>query len=222
MPWPMPCGYPAPACAKASKPVAAFLFLGPTGVGRPSSAKALAESIFYDEHALLRIVSEYGEHTLRGTAGGSASGRMSVTTKAVSSPEGAAQTPACCCSTDRGTPLTSMTSCCKCLTTVASPTARGRWWISCQHHHHRHVQHGFGHHPATAEGAVRRLARATKDQGRVMDVLRGHFRPSSSTASTDHRLPCALGKESATSSACARSRGAQRRQPERDARPIRR
>ena len=47
---------------EGSKPVATFLFLGSTGVGKTELAKALAESIYGDEGALLRIdMSEYGE-----------------------------------------------------------------------------------------------------------------------------------------------------------------
>ena len=47
---------------EGDKPVATFLFLGPTGVGKTELAKALAESIYGDEGALLRIdMSEYGE-----------------------------------------------------------------------------------------------------------------------------------------------------------------
>lgn len=45
-----------------NKPVATFLFLGPTGVGKTELAKALSEVIYGDENALLRIdMSEYGE-----------------------------------------------------------------------------------------------------------------------------------------------------------------
>ncbi len=46
----------------ASRPIGSFLFLGPTGVGKTELTKALAEFLFDDEHALLRIdMSEYME-----------------------------------------------------------------------------------------------------------------------------------------------------------------
>ena len=45
------------------RPIGSFLFLGPTGVGKTELAKALAEFMFDDEDALLRIdMSEYREH----------------------------------------------------------------------------------------------------------------------------------------------------------------
>ncbi len=44
------------------RPVGSFMFLGPTGVGKTELAKALAEFLFDDEHAMVRIdMSEYGE-----------------------------------------------------------------------------------------------------------------------------------------------------------------
>ena len=44
------------------KPIGSFLFLGPTGVGKTELAKALAEVLFDDEHAITRIdMSEYQE-----------------------------------------------------------------------------------------------------------------------------------------------------------------
>ena len=44
------------------KPIGSFLFLGPTGVGKTELAKALAESLFDDEHNIVRIdMTEYME-----------------------------------------------------------------------------------------------------------------------------------------------------------------
>lgn len=46
----------------ANQPIGSFLFLGPTGVGKTELAKALAESLFDDEHNIVRIdMSEYME-----------------------------------------------------------------------------------------------------------------------------------------------------------------
>lgn len=48
--------------ADPDKPTGSFLFLGPTGVGKTELAKALAEFLFDDERAMVRIdMSEYGE-----------------------------------------------------------------------------------------------------------------------------------------------------------------
>ena len=44
------------------RPIASFIFLGPTGVGKTELAKALAEDLFDDERAMIRIdMSEYME-----------------------------------------------------------------------------------------------------------------------------------------------------------------
>ncbi|MCO4852274.1 ATP-dependent protease ATP-binding subunit ClpC [Bacillus vallismortis] len=44
------------------RPIGSFIFLGPTGVGKTELARALAESIFGDEEAMIRIdMSEYME-----------------------------------------------------------------------------------------------------------------------------------------------------------------
>ena len=54
-----------------NRPTGSFLFLGPTGVGKTELAKALAEFLFDDEKAMIRIdMSEYGEkHTVSRLVG---------------------------------------------------------------------------------------------------------------------------------------------------------
>ena len=44
------------------RPIGCFIFLGPTGVGKTETARALAEFLFDDENAMVRIdMSEYME-----------------------------------------------------------------------------------------------------------------------------------------------------------------
>ncbi|HYE32021.1 MAG TPA: ATP-dependent chaperone ClpB [Methylomirabilota bacterium] len=54
-----------------NRPVGSFIFLGPTGVGKTELARALAEFLFDDEHAMIRIdMSEYMEkHTVARLVG---------------------------------------------------------------------------------------------------------------------------------------------------------
>jgi len=54
-----------------NRPVGSFIFLGPTGVGKTELARALAEFLFNDERALIRIdMSEYQEkHTVARLVG---------------------------------------------------------------------------------------------------------------------------------------------------------
>ncbi|MDH5717545.1 MAG: AAA family ATPase [Spirochaetia bacterium] len=48
--------------SEENKPIGSFLFLGPTGVGKTETAKALAEILFNDEKAMVRIdMTEYME-----------------------------------------------------------------------------------------------------------------------------------------------------------------
>ena len=53
------------------RPIGSFIFLGPTGVGKSLLAKALAEALFGDEDAMIRIdMSEYMErHTVSRLVG---------------------------------------------------------------------------------------------------------------------------------------------------------
>jgi ATP-dependent Clp protease ATP-binding subunit ClpB len=54
-----------------NRPIGSFIFLGPTGVGKTELARALAEFMFDDEHALVRLdMSEYQErHTVARLVG---------------------------------------------------------------------------------------------------------------------------------------------------------
>jgi ATP-dependent Clp protease ATP-binding subunit ClpB len=54
-----------------NRPIGSFIFLGPTGVGKTELARALAEFLFDDEHAMIRIdMSEYQEkHTVARLVG---------------------------------------------------------------------------------------------------------------------------------------------------------
>ena len=117
---------------EGGKPVATFLFLGPTGVGKTELAKALAESIYGDEGALLRIdMSEYGERHTVARLVGAPPGYVGYDEGGSSPRKCGANPTACCCSmrSKKRTP-TSTTSCCRYSTTGGSPTARAGWWIS--------------------------------------------------------------------------------------------
>ena len=54
-----------------NRPIGSFIFLGPTGVGKTELARALAEFLFDDERAMIRIdMSEYQEkHTVARLVG---------------------------------------------------------------------------------------------------------------------------------------------------------
>ena len=78
-----------------NRPIASFLFLGPTGVGKTELSKALANRLFDSDDAMVRIdMSEYMEkHTVSRLIG--APPVMSATKRVGSSPRqsGAARTP---------------------------------------------------------------------------------------------------------------------------------
>ena len=62
----MPCAASRSGLQDPNRPIGSFIFLGPTGVGKTETARALAEFLFDDENAMVRIdMSEYMEkHTV--------------------------------------------------------------------------------------------------------------------------------------------------------------
>ncbi len=103
------------------RPIGTFLFLGPTGVGKTELARALAEFMFDDEQAMVRIdMSEYMEkHAVSRLVG--APPATSATTRAGSSPRrsAAGPTPSSCSTRSRRRTATSSTSCSRSWTTGA-------------------------------------------------------------------------------------------------------
>lgn len=69
------------------RPVGSFLFLGPTGVGKTQTAKAIAEVFFGDSEALSRLdMSEYsGSRALEQLTGSFDSGQVGILTKLIKS-----------------------------------------------------------------------------------------------------------------------------------------
>ena len=65
-PSPTPCAASRAGLQDPNRPIGSFIFLGPTGVGKTELARALAEFLFDDERAMVRIdMSEYQEkHTV--------------------------------------------------------------------------------------------------------------------------------------------------------------
>ncbi len=64
-----PCAARAPGLQDPNRPIGSFIFLGPTGVGKTELARALAEFLFDDENAMVRIDMSrvHGEaHAWRG------------------------------------------------------------------------------------------------------------------------------------------------------------
>ncbi len=103
-----------------NRPIGSFIFLGPTGVGKTELARALAEFLFDDEQAMVRIdMSEYQErHTVARLIG--APPGMWATTKAGSSPRPCAGAPTAWCSSTRSKrPMPRSSTCCfRCWTTA--------------------------------------------------------------------------------------------------------
>ena len=104
-----------------NRPIGSFIFLGPTGVGKTELARALAEFLFDDEHAMIRIdMSEYLEkHTVARLIGAPPGLRRLRGGRAAHRGRAAPAVLAWSCSTRsrRRTPTCS-TCCCRCSTTA--------------------------------------------------------------------------------------------------------
>ena len=109
-----------------NRPIGSFLFLGPTGVGKTELARALADFLFDDARAMVRIdMSEYMERH-RVPPGRARRPGTSATRRAASSPRRSAAGPtrwSCSTRSRRPTPTCS-TSSSRCSRTAGSPTAR--------------------------------------------------------------------------------------------------
>jgi energy-coupling factor transporter ATP-binding protein EcfA2 len=123
-PSPTPCAL-ARRDQRPGRPTGSFLFLGPTGVGKTELAKALAEFLFDDEHAMVRIdMSEYGEKHSVSRLVGAPPGYVGYEQGGQLTEAVRRRPTASCCSTRsrRRTPRCS--TCLQVSTTAASPTAR--------------------------------------------------------------------------------------------------
>jgi ATP-dependent Clp protease ATP-binding subunit ClpB len=79
------------------RPIGSFIFLGPTGVGKTELARALAEFLFDDENAMVRIdMSEYMEKHSVARLIGAPPGYVGIRGRAASSPRRSAAGPTPC------------------------------------------------------------------------------------------------------------------------------
>ena len=103
-----------------NRPIGSFVFLGPTGVGKTELARALAEFMFDDERAMVRLdMSEYQErHTVARLSARRPA--TSATRRAASSPRrcGAGPTRSSCSTRSRRRTPRSSTCCCRSSTTA--------------------------------------------------------------------------------------------------------
>jgi ATP-dependent Clp protease ATP-binding subunit ClpB len=104
-----------------NRPIGSFLFLGPTGVGKTELTKALAEFLFDDEHAMVRIdMSEYMEKHSVARLIGAPPGYVGYDEGGAADRSGAAQALLrwCCSTRSRRRIRTCSTCCCRCSTTA--------------------------------------------------------------------------------------------------------
>jgi ATP-dependent Clp protease ATP-binding subunit ClpB len=130
-----------------NRPIGSFIFLGPTGVGKTELSRALAEFLFDDENAMIRIdMSEYMEkHTVArligappGYVGYDEGGQLSEAVRrkpysVILFDEIEKAHPTC------------STSCCRCSTMAASRRAGSHGRLQ-EHRHHHDVEHRLAVH----------------------------------------------------------------------------
>jgi ATP-dependent Clp protease ATP-binding subunit ClpB len=116
-----------------NRPIGSFIFLGPTGVGKTELARALAEFLFDDEKAMIRIdMSEYQEKHTVARLIGAPPGYVGYEEGGVRpTPHHLGQLPALFIAhvSGRRTMMCS-TSCCRCWMTDGLPTGKAAPWIS--------------------------------------------------------------------------------------------
>ena len=116
-----------------NRPIGSFIFLGPTGVGKTETARALAEFLFDDEHAMVRIdMSEYMEKHTVARLIGAPPGYVGYEEggPALARPSAANPIPSSCSMRLRRPTPTSSTSFSRSSMTAASRTGRGERWTS--------------------------------------------------------------------------------------------
>ena len=104
-----------------NRPIGSFMFLGPTGVGKTELAKALAEFLFDDEHAMVRIdMSEFMEKHSVARLIGAPPGYVGYEEGGVLT-EAVRRRPyrSSCSTRSRRRTRTCSTCCCRCSTTAA-------------------------------------------------------------------------------------------------------
>ena len=110
-----------------NRPIGSFLFLGPTGVGKTELARALAEFLFDDETAMIRIDMSRVPGEAHGVAAGRRASGLRRLRPGRPAHRGRAPPPvqrSCCSTRSRRRTPTCGACCCRCSTTAGSPTAR--------------------------------------------------------------------------------------------------
>ena len=102
------------------RPAGSFIFAGPTGVGKTELAKALAQFLFDDEDALIRVdMSEFSEKYAASRLFGAPPGYVGYEEGGELTRRCAASRSPSCCSMRSKRPIpTSSTHCCRCWMTA--------------------------------------------------------------------------------------------------------